>query len=106
MYRIRGACFRAEIIPFEPDPGNAGVGKKYPLFTNKLINQMRILVNDVVIDVPLGTNLHNMLLSRNIHDTNGIAIAVNENIIPKNEWDKYILQENDNVLLIRATQGG
>ncbi len=36
----------------------------------------------------------------------GIAVAVNENIIPKNEWDKVVLQQKDQVLVIKATQGG
>lgn len=37
---------------------------------------------------------------------NGIALAVNETVIPKNEWEKFQLQDNDKVLIIKATQGG
>ena len=37
---------------------------------------------------------------------NGIAIAINETVIPKGEWGNYILQPNDKVLVIKATQGG
>lgn len=36
----------------------------------------------------------------------GIAIAVNDNVIPKGEWQQYKLQANDKVFVIRATQGG
>ncbi|WP_405397122.1 sulfur carrier protein ThiS [Maribacter sp. Asnod2-G09] len=36
----------------------------------------------------------------------GIAVAVNENIISKTEWNIKTLNENDEVLVIRATQGG
>ena len=37
---------------------------------------------------------------------NGIAVAVNENIITKTEWHSKTLNESDEVLVIRATQGG
>ncbi|HDZ06139.1 hypothetical protein LCGC14_0128910 [marine sediment metagenome] len=37
---------------------------------------------------------------------NGIAVAVNENIITKTEWHTKTLNESDEVLVIRATQGG
>lgn len=39
------------------------------------------------------------------HDS-GIAVAVNEEIIPKTNWDTYQVQDNDNILIITATQGG
>lgn len=37
---------------------------------------------------------------------NNIAIAVNFSVVPKNEWDNFKLNENDNIMIIRATQGG
>ena len=36
----------------------------------------------------------------------GIAVAVNETVVPKTNWDSYLLQPNDKVLVIKATQGG
>ncbi|MBL4746458.1 MAG: sulfur carrier protein ThiS [Flavobacteriaceae bacterium] len=36
----------------------------------------------------------------------GIAIAVNEHIIPKANWSSTLLNEQDQVLIIKATQGG
>ena len=36
----------------------------------------------------------------------GIAVAVNETVVPKANWDSYMLQHNDKVLVIKATQGG
>jgi len=36
----------------------------------------------------------------------GIAVAVNETVVPKAQWDSYELKHNDNVLVIKATQGG
>ena len=36
----------------------------------------------------------------------GIAVAVNQSIISKNNWSEEILNEGDDVLIIQATQGG
>lgn len=36
----------------------------------------------------------------------GIAVAINQTIIPKSDWGKRQLQAGDKVTLIRATQGG
>ena len=36
----------------------------------------------------------------------GIAIAVNRYVIPKINWQNHFLKQNDDVLIIKATQGG
>jgi len=36
----------------------------------------------------------------------GIAIAVNQQIIPRNIWDSSQLNQNDQITIIRATRGG
>jgi len=36
----------------------------------------------------------------------GIAVAVNETVVPQAQWNSYILKKNDSVLVIKATQGG
>jgi sulfur carrier protein len=41
-----------------------------------------------------------------IKNTNGYALAINDNVIPKSKWSETILKENDKVLVIQATQGG
>lgn len=38
--------------------------------------------------------------------TNGIAIAVNNNVVAKTNWNKSTLSENDTILIIKSTQGG
>ena len=37
---------------------------------------------------------------------NGIAVAINNSVVPKAVWDNHILQANDNILIIKAAQGG
>ena len=36
----------------------------------------------------------------------GIAIAVNETVVPKSEWVEQPLRSGDKVIIITATQGG
>lgn len=38
--------------------------------------------------------------------TNGIALAVNQNIITKSDWNTTTLSDGDEILIIKATQGG
>ena len=38
--------------------------------------------------------------------TNGIAIAVNSSVVKKTDWPSKLLQNNDDVLIIKSTQGG
>jgi sulfur carrier protein len=37
---------------------------------------------------------------------NGVAVAVNASVIPKAEWGNILVQPNDDILIIKATQGG
>ncbi|MCW2118088.1 sulfur carrier protein ThiS [Flavobacterium sp. 7A] len=37
---------------------------------------------------------------------NGIAVAINSNVIPRSLWDQHTLSETDEILIISATQGG
>lgn len=36
----------------------------------------------------------------------GIAVAVNNKVVPKSNWESFHLNENDTITIIRATQGG
>lgn len=39
-------------------------------------------------------------------ETKGIAVAVNEIIIFKSQWDSHRLKHGDEIMVIKATQGG
>lgn len=38
--------------------------------------------------------------------TKGVAIAVNNQMIPRTQWDEFSLQENDCLVIIKAACGG
>lgn len=36
----------------------------------------------------------------------GVALAVNNRVVPRTAWSETVLNENDNVTIIKATFGG
>lgn len=36
----------------------------------------------------------------------GIAVAINDTVIPKSDWVSHSISETDDILIISATQGG
>ncbi len=36
----------------------------------------------------------------------GIAVAINDLVVPKSQWSKHVLNAGDKVLIIKASQGG
>ena len=67
---------------------------------------MEILINNqkhtVVEDITLQTIANTQLGSKQ----KGVAIAINETVIPKSNWETQFIQSNDHILIIKATQGG
>ncbi len=62
-------------------------------------------VNDTPIQVNESTNVLELLNQVN-QPIEGIAVAINNNIVSKSDWKQQNVIENDNVLIIQATQGG
>ena len=40
------------------------------------------------------------------HKQNGIAVAINNTVVPKINWNQHLVHETDEILIISATQGG
>ena len=64
-----------------------------------------VLVNENPIEVEENATLSQLLQKVNA-SVEGIAIAINDEIIAKNAWKSQVIKNNDNVLIIKATQGG
>jgi len=67
---------------------------------------VEVFINRENFQVPEPGTLAEILPLLHIGQPDGIAIAVNENVIPRAEWHRFILQARDEVFVIRATQGG
>ncbi len=66
---------------------------------------MKVFVNEIEFILNPDAGIKDLLSVRNINP-DSIAVAVNEEVVPKNEWEKTGLKEGDRILLIRATHGG
>lgn len=67
---------------------------------------MQITVNNEKIEIEEGANVSTLVQSTDSIPKSGIAIAINQEVIPTGLWDSQIIQSNDNILIIQATQGG
>ena len=65
---------------------------------------MKLKVNDKEVETG-ATHLSQFSQEQNL-PTTGIALAVNNRMVPRAEWDSYVLKEGDNILIIKAVCGG
>ncbi|WP_035727669.1 sulfur carrier protein ThiS [Eisenibacter elegans] len=56
--------------------------------------------------VTAASTLEALLRQQHLTDKRGIAVALNEQVIPKKDWPHTPLPPNAEVLVITATQGG
>jgi len=66
---------------------------------------MTINVNNQLYSISENCSIKKLLDQLDIV-TNGIAIAVNNEIITKENWNRKVVREHDIVTIIQATQGG
>lgn len=67
---------------------------------------MEIIVNQETYAVSDNCSLEHLFDFILQPQTQGIAIAVNQEIISRNDWKVYQLQPGDKITIIKATQGG
>jgi len=67
---------------------------------------MTIFVNDSEVSFETATTLQEVLSSLNIKNFEGVAVALNDEVVSKTELEKVVVKENDKILVIRALQGG
>lgn len=67
---------------------------------------MEIDFNNQKITLPEDANLLDFIALKLGEKQNGIAVAVNNAIIKKEDWSAKKLKSNDSIIIIKATQGG
>ena len=72
----------------------------------KLPIGMTISVNNQTLEVEAKTMLSNVVFQQLGENSKGIAVAINGQVIPKTSWQETVVSENDDILIIKATQGG
>ena len=66
---------------------------------------MKVLVNNKEQEVTSDTSVSTLAQSLQLPEK-GIAIAVNNRMVSRMEWDGFVLKENDNIVIIKAACGG
>lgn len=67
---------------------------------------MEITVNQQNYSASEACSLQQLLDTVLALPAKGIAIAVNQEIIARHNWETHILKPLDNLIIIKATQGG
>lgn len=66
---------------------------------------MNIIVNDEQYSLDMPVTLRQLLIQ--LEQTPiGIALAINETIIPRENWATHIINDGDTILLFQAIAGG
>lgn len=67
---------------------------------------MEVTVNQKKYILQEASSIEEMLSIVLPSSIRNIAVAVNQSIVSKSNWPEYMLKQGDQVLLIKATQGG
>lgn len=67
---------------------------------------MEIIVNGEHRKVEPSITIENLLHLLGLNVRKGIAVAVNEQIIPQSSWTTLQLSHQDQLIIIQATAGG
>lgn len=67
---------------------------------------MKIAFNSNPVEIEENTTLEDFLQSRNLDNQGGMAVARNNQVVPRQDWKRVVLKENDTLLVIGAYYGG
>ncbi len=66
---------------------------------------MKVLFNKQTIEIAVNTTLAQMLQKQGVEGEH-IAVAINQVIIKRTNWEETILNDGDKILVIGAVKGG
>lgn len=66
---------------------------------------MKVQVNNKEVEIIPASTISQLTAQLEL-PTQGIAIAVNNKMIPRTEWENFSLQESDTLVIIKAACGG
>jgi sulfur carrier protein len=67
--------------------------------------KMKVQVNNKEIEINISTTVAQLADKLELPSA-GVAVAVNNQMLPRTEWNVSMLQENDNIVVIKAACGG
>ncbi len=66
---------------------------------------MKITVNNKETETAAGNTVANLAEQLKL-PVQGVAVSVNNRMVPRTQWSEWILQPNDSLVIIRAACGG
>ena len=67
---------------------------------------LTVFVNNQSIKLDAAANLAQALEISGVTSHKGIAVALNNAVVPRAEWPSRTLNQSDKITVIKATQGG
>jgi sulfur carrier protein len=68
---------------------------------------MTVIINGKPTELPYALTLAELLIQNGVApDQRGVAVAFNDEVVMKSQWNKLTVQEGDRLEIVRATQGG
>lgn len=66
---------------------------------------MNLKINNQQFEFPEGTTIRALADERQLPEK-GVAVAVNNEMIPREEWDAYTVKDGDDIVILKAFCGG
>jgi len=76
------------------------------VFGTTLQKNMTVSVNNQAVETGVSASLRSLLTELALADKKGIAVAVNNAIVPRTNWEQFTLSGNEKITILQATQGG
>ncbi|MCT4665426.1 MAG: sulfur carrier protein ThiS [Flavobacteriales bacterium] len=67
---------------------------------------MKITINQEEKNIPDNTTITQLMELLEMQNKTGIAVAVGTKIVSQSQWSTFVIQENDIINIITASQGG
>lgn len=67
---------------------------------------MEIYLNNNLHKLNKAVSVKQFLDELKLDASKGFALAVNGTVVPRDNWSNHQLEQNDKILLIKASQGG
>ena len=66
---------------------------------------MRIIINDQTMEFEAPVTISQLFETLQRQQT-GCALAINQIIIPRSQWESHLVNDGDNIVLFQAIAGG
>lgn len=67
---------------------------------------MHLFINNKRLEYPDNLTALQLLTHLELQEKKGMALAINNTVIPKGNWETHLINSEDNITIITATQGG